>query len=160
MSNEKQRGYCCIGLDNPKTAVNIGGVLRAAGCYGASAVFVSGTRYKNNRADTQKAWRHLPFFEIENFSKDCFPKDCIGVAVDLVEGARPLPNYIHPERAIYFFGAEDRTLGEDVLKLCRDKVYIPMSYCMNLAACVNVVLYDRLAKNSKNKIKLYSKNNV
>ena len=32
---------------------------------------------------------------------------------------------------------------------CRDVVYIPTDKCMNLAATVNVVLYDRLAKYDK-----------
>jgi len=68
------------------------------------------------------------------------------VAVDLIEGAIPLHEYKHPERAFYIFGQEDGTLGERVLSYCRDVVYIPTSYCMNLAATVNVVLYDRMSK--------------
>ena len=63
-----------------------------------------------------------------------------------VEGATSLVDYIHPERAFYIFGAEDATLGERVLSRCRDVIYVPTSGCMNLAATVNVVLYDRMAK--------------
>ncbi len=29
------RGYCGVGLDNPKNAINVGSVLRAAGVYQA-----------------------------------------------------------------------------------------------------------------------------
>src|SRR5690606_30290164 len=72
--------------------------------------------------------------------------DCVPVAVDLLEGATPLCEYTHPERAFYIFGPEDGTLGKAVTSWCRDVVYIPTNYCMNLAATVNVVLYDRLAK--------------
>ena len=71
------------------------------------------------------------------------------VAVDIIEGAIPLPEYKHPERAFYIFGAEDATLGKRVLGWCRDVVYIPSNGCMNLAATVNVVLYDRLAKEAR-----------
>ena len=45
-----------------------------------------------------------------------------------------------------FFGPEDGTLGPEILAWCRDVVYVPTRYCMNLAATVNVVLYDRAAK--------------
>lgn len=29
---------------------------------------------------------------------------------------------------------------------CRDIIYVPTNGCMNLAATVNVILYDRMAK--------------
>jgi tRNA(Leu) C34 or U34 (ribose-2'-O)-methylase TrmL len=74
------------------------------------------------------------------------PFDCVPVAIDLIDGAQPLQEYKHPERAFYIFGAEDATLGDRVLSWCRDVVYIPTKGCMNLAATVNVVLYDRMAK--------------
>ncbi len=56
---------------------------------------------------------------------------------------------VHPVRAFYIFGGEDATLGGRVLSWCRDVIYIPTAYCMNLAATVNVVLYDRMTKNEK-----------
>jgi tRNA(Leu) C34 or U34 (ribose-2'-O)-methylase TrmL len=61
----------------------------------------------------------------------------------------PLPGYKHPERALYIFGPEDGTLGHDVLDWCRDVVYVPTNGCMNLAATVNVVLYDRMTKTQR-----------
>ena len=59
---------------------------------------------------------------------------------------KKLNNYKHPERAFYIFGAEDQTLGKRIVSFCRDIVYIPTKTCMNLAATVNVVLYDRMVK--------------
>lgn len=141
------RGYACIGLDNPKSLVNVGSALRAAGCYGASFVAATGGRYGVCPTDTMKQYRHLPFFRINNL-KDLIPYDCVPVAVDLIEGARSLKDYTHPERAFYIFGAEDATLGERVTSWCRDTIYIPTNGCMNLAATVNVVLYDRFFKRS------------
>jgi tRNA(Leu) C34 or U34 (ribose-2'-O)-methylase TrmL len=139
------RGYAAIGLDNPKNVINVGGALRAAGVYGAAMVAMSGQRGVRSPADTMKAYRTIPLLRVEDIF-DALPFDCIPVAVDLVEGAQPLPGYIHPERAFYVFGAEDSTLGARVLKRCRDTIVIPTTACMNLAATVNVVLYDRLAK--------------
>lgn len=139
------RGYACIGLDNPKTPMNVGSVLRAAGVYEAAMVAIAGKRYKKSGTDTMKHYRHLPLLQVDEL-KSAIPYDCVPVAVDLIEGAIPLYEYKHPERAFYIFGAEDATLGERVLSYCRDVVYVPTNGCMNLAASVNVILYDRLAK--------------
>jgi len=143
------RGYCAIGLDNPKNSLNVGSVIRAAGVYGAAFVAASGARrYKSAQTDTMKGYRHMPLLRPSEL-KEVLPFDCVPIAVDLIEGAIELPNYVHPERAFYIFGAEDATLGSRITEWCRDIVYIPTNGCMNLAAAVNVVLYDRLAKNSQ-----------
>jgi tRNA(Leu) C34 or U34 (ribose-2'-O)-methylase TrmL len=139
------RGFACIGLHEPKCEKNIGAVLRACGCYEAEMIVVAGKRYHHAPTDTQKTWRHIPLIEVADL-RLAIPKGCVVVAVDLIEGARPLTTYVHPERAFYVFGGEDRTLGPNVLSWCRDVVYVPTAHCMNLAATVNVVLYDRLAK--------------
>lgn len=140
-----KRGYACIGLWEPKFADNLGHILRASGCYGVSMVAYTGDRYRNSATDTQKAYRHIPVIRAEDLQKVC-PYDCVPVAVDLVPDAQPLHSYRHPERAFYIFGGEDRTLDSGVTKWCRDVIYIPTKFCMNLSACVNVVLYDRMAK--------------
>lgn len=145
------RGYCGIGLDNPKNSINVGATLRAAGVYNAAFVAASGGRWGRSCTDTMKHYRHIPLFRPQSVF-DLMPFDCIPVAVDLVDDAIALPDYRHPERAYYIFGAEDATLGERVLSRCRDKVFIPTSACMNLAATVNVVLYDRLCKAEQRKV--------
>ena len=142
-----RRGFSCIGLDNPKTDVNVGAVLRAAGVFRADMVAISGHRYGRAPTDTMKFYRHLPLLQVEDLH-EVIPFDCVPVAVELVDRATPLNEYKHPERAFYVFGAEDATLGERVLSWCRDVVYIPTNGCLNLAACVNVVLYDRLSKSN------------
>ena len=139
------RGYAGIGLDNPKNPNNVGSALRAAGVYGAAWVAASGKRFGSAPTDTMKHYRHLPLMRPSDVL-DLLPYDCVPVAVDLIDGAIPLHEYKHPERAYYIFGAEDATLGDRILTRCRDVIYIPTQGCMNLAATVNVVLYDRLAK--------------
>ena len=46
------------------------------------------------------------------------------------------------------FGPEDGSLSKGDLAACHRFVRIPTNSCLNLAAAVNVVLYDRLAKRS------------
>lgn len=142
------RGFAAVGLHMPKTPANVGSVLRAAHCYGAAFVAQTGQRYRSASTDTMKSFRHLPLMQVDDL-RALVPRDCIPVAVDLIEGARPLTTYTHPERAFYVFGPEDGTLGHAITGWCRDKVFVPTAFCMNLAACVNVVLYDRMAKESR-----------
>lgn len=143
-----RRGFSAIALDNPKNGLNVGATLRAALCYGAGLVVIGGPRrtaLMHHPADTMKAYRHIPTI----WCKDVFeaiPHDCVPVAVDLLPSATPLPQFVHPERAFYVFGAEDATLGRRITERCAWKVAIPTIHCMNLAACVNVILYDREAK--------------
>lgn len=137
--------YAAIGLHHPKNHHNIGGVLRAAGCFGASLITVSGTRYRRAATDTNAVHRSIPLLHCVDLH-DAVPYDCVPVAVDLIDGAIPLPEYAHPARAFYIFGPEDGTLGASITKWCRDVVSIPSRHCLNLAATVNVVLYDRVAK--------------
>lgn len=141
----RRRGYAAVGLHLPKNAANVGSVLRAATCYGAALVAVSGRRFSQASTDTPKSHRHLPLLTVDDL-RSVIPYDCVPVAVDVIDGARPLPGYVHPERAFYVFGPEDGTLGPSVLSWCRDVVYVPTGVCMNLAATANVVLYDRMAK--------------
>lgn len=146
MAKLQHRGFAAIGLVRPKTPANIGGVLRAAHCYGASLVAIQGDRTSvKSCQDTTKAWKHIPVMRADDLF-DLVPYGATPVAVDLVEGAVPLPSFVHPERAFYVFGPEDGTLGRAHLDRCAFRLMVPTAYCMNLAATVNVVLYDRLAK--------------
>jgi tRNA(Leu) C34 or U34 (ribose-2'-O)-methylase TrmL len=143
------RGFFAIALLRPKSPENIGGVLRAAGCYGAHFVAIEGDRTMStkgirHKTNTQKAELHMPVMRGD--LRVLRPFDCAAIAIDLVDDALPLPSFEHPMRAFYIFGPEDGTLGPSVLSWCEHRVVVPTRYCMNLAACVNVVLYDRLAK--------------
>lgn len=63
-----------------------------------------------------------------------------------VAEATPLPEFKHPERAMYVFGPENGSLDEVMLERCTHVVAIPGHTCSILAAAVNVVLYDHIAK--------------
>lgn len=142
------KGYACIGLFNPKSAENVGSVMRAAGCYGVNSVFYTGKRYdlaKPFHTDTTKNHLDIPLIGVEDLRK-IIPLDCVPVAVDLVEGAKSILNYKHPPRAFYIFGPEDGTLKKEITDFCRESIYVPTKGCMNLAATANVILFDRMAK--------------
>ena len=114
-------------------------------------VAYTGNHYKHAITDTQKAYKHTPLLRAETLF-DVVPHDCVPVAVDLVDDADSLVEYSHPERAFYIFGPEDGTLGKEVTSKCRDVIYVPTRFGMNLAATVNAVLYDRLAKQRRSTV--------
>jgi tRNA(Leu) C34 or U34 (ribose-2'-O)-methylase TrmL len=146
------RGFAAVGLVNPKSRENVGSVLRAAGCYQAAMVAIAGSRPDHFMGriptDTQKAYRHIPTLRIADVF-EAIPYDCVPVAVELLPDAKSLITFAHPERAFYIFGPEDGTLGKSITDRCKHKIQIPTAFCMNLAATVNVVLYDRLAKSAR-----------
>lgn len=121
-----QRGYAAVGLLRPKTGVNVGSVLRAAHCYDVAMVAIAGDRSKwgiRHASNTPKTERHIPVL-LGSDLKDMIPYGAVPVAVDLVEGADPLPAFRHPSSAFYVFGPEDGTLGANVLSWCPYRVMV------------------------------------
>lgn len=143
-----------IGLTNPKSPSNVGAVMRAAGCYQVDAVYYTGQRYARAakfNTDTKRAADRIPLLALGSFfdlNQEHNTNGAALVCVELVEGAQPLPEFVHPENAFYVFGPEDGTLSQALINQSDAVIYVPTIGCMNLAATVNVVLYDRLAKSS------------
>lgn len=165
--------HVAIGLTNPKSPSNVGAVMRAAGCYGVDQVLYSGKRYAQAakfsgsklNTDTKNARNSIPLLAIDDFEKakqqlESLPKATKIICVDLVEGATPLPHFQHPEQALYIFGPEDGTISQAVINSADEVVYVPTVGCMNLAASVNVLLYDRSAKSLVNNKQMHSDNDL
>ena len=137
-----------IGIVNPKDVTNVGSVLRAIGCFQADALFYTGTRYDRAMrycTDTQRAAANVPVENVEDILA-VVPEDSTLVCVELVIGATPLPEFEHPENAFYIFGPEDGSVPQAIVDAADAVVYVPTVGCMNLAASVNVLLYDRTSK--------------
>lgn len=144
----ENKGSAAIALCNPKSPSNVGAVMRAAGCYGASAIYYSGTRFEKAakyHLDTRNISNQIPLTPVESFTELAGKHQKL-VCVELAEGATPLPQFTHPEDALYIFGPEDGSIDQSVVDIADAVVYVPTIGCMNLAATVNVLLYDRMAK--------------
>lgn len=145
------RGFASIGLHNPKTPENVGGVIRAAQAYGAASVAISGQRIDGRHiahvTNTARGDKHIPIYRGE--LRDLIPYGAVPVAVELVDDAESLFTFQHPRSAFYIFGPEDSGLGQSIREWCKHTVMIPTSICLNLASCVGTVLYDRAMKESQ-----------
>jgi len=144
----------CIGLLNPKSPANVASVLRAAGNYRVNSVFYTGTRYpRAARLNpctvdmSRKVSRDITLTGVDHLIDDT-PEGLNIICVEFAENAIALPAYHHPHDALYIFGPEDGTINQNIIDRADAVVYVPTAGCMNLAATVNVVLYDRLAKSA------------
>lgn len=143
------KGFASVGLVRPKDTANVGAILRASYCFDVSLIAIEGDRTPiRSHVDTPKAWRHIPVIRNDNLSS-VIPYDAVPVAVDLVDDAEDLRDFVHPDRAFYVFGPEDGTLGHKHLQFCHKRVMLPTKTCLNLASCVGIVLYDRMLKQQR-----------
>lgn len=142
-----------IALANPKYAHNVGAVVRAASCFGAKQVWFSGNRVsldpkKGERLPREERMKGYKNVELRQFNYffDMFERDVVPVAIELKPGAQLLPQFEHPEKALYVFGPEDGSIPQVLLRHCHKFVVIPTHHCVNLSAAVYMVLYDRMVK--------------
>jgi tRNA(Leu) C34 or U34 (ribose-2'-O)-methylase TrmL len=72
----------------------------------------------------------------------------VPVCVERSAAAELLVDFVHPDHALYVFGPEDGSVSKGWRASCHRFVSIPTVNAgpLNLAAAVNVVLYDRQAK--------------
>ena len=145
------RGFFGIGIENGKSAVNLGTLWRSAHSLGAAFIFTLGERYKRYQAsDTTKAQLHMPMFhwrDCEDMRRS-LSEDVSLCGIEMKEGARDLSFYSHPERAIYILGAEDHGLSDDTTSRCKHIVLLPGTLCLNVAVAGSIVMYDRLTKDA------------
>ena len=140
-----------IGLINPKSPDNVHSVMRASGNYGVDSVFYTGDRYMRamtlnpNAPDmSRKVSENIPLTEVDDLIEAA--GDLKIICIELAENAVALPEYEHPLNAFYVFGPEDNTIDQAIIDRADAVVYVPTVGCMNLAATVNVLLYDRMIK--------------
>ncbi len=95
-----------------------------------------------------KAYQGVGVRHLEYLFDMLVDKETVPVAVELLPGSESLVDFVHPDNAYYLFGPEDGDLSPMYRRRCHKFVHVPTvdGMCMNLAATVNVVLYDRMAK--------------
>jgi tRNA(Leu) C34 or U34 (ribose-2'-O)-methylase TrmL len=151
---EKSRTPAII-MHNPKYPHNVGAAVRACSCFDSDLIIFSGDRvslepegkkgYRLPREERMKGYKHVEIVN-DDYPFNRFSKDVVPVAVEVRDNSEYLPYFIHPENAVYVFGPEDGSLPQIYLKHCQRFLYIPSPFCLNLAAAIYVVLYDRKAK--------------
>lgn len=145
---------CGIVLINPRYPHNVGGILRGASCYGADFLYWTGRRVtlevgqgeRLPREERMRGYRDVEFMPVPEAGLFNRWEGLTPVAVEVNAQAEQLPEFVHPENAVYLFGPEDSGLGKVHRMHCHRHVVIPTRHCLNLSAAVHTVLYDRMFK--------------
>lgn len=141
-------------MHNPKYPHNVGAAVRAASCFGSKLIIFTGDRvslepkgikgYRLPREERMRGYKDVTLLN-DQYPFNRF-KNVTPVAVELRDNAEPLPIFQHPKNAVYVFGPEDGSIPQIMLKHCHRFVVIPSKHCVNLAAAIYLVLYDRISK--------------
>jgi len=154
MKREQAGKPPAVCLWNPKFPHNVGNALRACSCWGIEQLWWTGHRVTLDVAEGQrlpreermKGYRNVEMvMEPDGYVFDRF-KDVTPVAIELLPNATNIVEFQHPENALYVFGPEDGSVPQMVRRFCHHFIFMPTAHCLNLAAAVNVVLYDRKVK--------------
>ena len=145
-ANRSGAGYFGIGIYQVKEFRNVGTLWRGAYQLGAAFIFTIGKRYRLQPTDVTNVWREIPLQNYASF--DAFfaalPYSCRLIGVE--EGGVSLPDFQHPQRAVYLLGAEDSGLPPAIQARCHAIVSIPSvrSASYNVAQAGTLVMYERL----------------
>lgn len=140
-------------LVNPKYAHNVGGALRACSSFGMRQLWYTGDRIEGDlalkgrlpREERMKGYKDVDLCACD-YPFERFKPGTRFVAVEVRDNSENLIMFAHPQNAVYVFGPEDGGLSRVQLQFCSSFVVIPTAHCLNLAAAVNIVLYDRQLK--------------
>ena len=140
----------CI-LERPKYPQNLASAIRACACFGVQALIWTGDRFnlesmeRTPRETRMKAYASVRVIRSER-PFDLLPSGIVPVCVELLPCSTPLPAFEHPRDAAYIFGPEDGDVSQVFRRFCHQFVHIPSQHCLNLAAAMNVILYDQMCK--------------
>lgn len=147
---EPDRGFFGVAVYAPKHYENVGTLFRSCRAMGVSIIFQIGRRYKLQKSDTGKAFRSIPFLEVEDWQSflKIKPRETALVGCELTNRSHSLVNFVHPERAIYVLGAEDFGLQENILRDCSYVVKIPSLTVesLNVSVAGSIIIWDRQSK--------------
>jgi 23S rRNA (guanosine2251-2'-O)-methyltransferase len=144
-------------LENVRSAYNVGAIFRTADATTVAKIFLVGytptpiDRFGRVQPEIEKtslgASQTVPwesYGEIDTVIKQLKADGVQVVAVEQDRRAKPLPNFILPEKVAYIFGNEVTGVSSEVCDFADEIVEIPMlgkKESLNVSVAVGIVLY-------------------
>lgn len=138
-------GFFGVAIYNCKNWPNVGTLLRTTHILGGSFISVIGPRYRKTGPDVLDTTRSVPLYEHDSFESffASIPKGCRLIGVEMGDGAELLDDFVHPDRAVYLFGAEDHGLPQRILDKCHMVIKLQGKHSLNVSVTGSIVVYHR-----------------
>ena len=149
-------------LDNIRSPFNVGSIFRTADCLGAGELLLCGITPTPDMPKVQKTsmqtyryvkWRY--FEKTMDAVNDCKENGYKIVAVETLEGAKPLYEIGLKPKSAFVFGNEEFGIDPDIPGICDCSIYIPMignKNSMNVSNACSIILFENMKANM-NKLK-------
>lgn len=136
-----------VAIENWQHDMNIGSIVRSANAFLADTVHIIGRRRWNKRgAMVTDRYQHVVHHEdIETFATWAANEGLPIVAVDNVEGSRPVDSADLPERCVLLFGQEGPGLSAEALAAASAHIEITQygsTRSINASAAAAVIMYE------------------
>jgi len=145
MLDERHPDYLEIAVDNVTRDFNMGTIIRTANAFGVRHVHVIGRKQWNKRgAMMTDTYLHVHYHQTtEEFMQAISGKTL--VAIDNVNGSRPLADKMLPRSAVLLFGAEGPGIREELLANATEIVAIEQygsTRSINVGVAAGIVMYE------------------
>lgn len=135
-----------IAVENVERDFNMGTIIRNANAFNVKRVHIIGKRQWNKRgAMKTDAYLHIEYYQTtESFFEAMRRESKEVIAVDIIDGARPLHEVSLPKNAVLVFGAEGPGLSEELVKGAREVVMIEQfgsTRSVNVGVASGIAMY-------------------
>lgn len=141
----------CV-LDDIRSALNVGAIFRTSDGAGVTKLFLTGiTPYPPHNRIPKTALGAIDMVEWE-YNKDTLEvvnkliKDGYTIfSVELTDTAKNYTSVEYPEKSAFIFGNEIAGVKEELVKLSKETVYIPMygdKESLNVATTYGIMVYE------------------
>jgi tRNA G18 (ribose-2'-O)-methylase SpoU len=136
-----------VAIENWQHDMNIGSIVRSANAFLAAEVHIIGKRRWNRRgAMVTDRYQHVRHHEtVEAFAEWADAASLPVIAIDNVDGSRPLPDADLPRACVLLFGQEGPGLSPEALAAASGTVQIEQygsTRSINASAAAAVVMYE------------------
>jgi tRNA G18 (ribose-2'-O)-methylase SpoU len=146
---DKNRFDLHIAIENWQHDINIGTIVRAANAFNVNTVHIIGKKHWNRRGAmvTDRYLNIIHHQTVDEFVESIDKLNYEIVAIDVVEGAKPLFSFKFPKKCVLVFGGEGPGLSEEMKRVAKEIVMIEQfgsTRSVNVGVAAGIAMYSWL----------------